>query len=474
MLRKKIIAAVVAASFSTVTSASVYNEMQSWFNDMGVYGNVTGPQVIKGQTGTTFSGGSLYMRTPVRNYQIIGFTPPTLRGGCGGIDVHAGSFSFINAEAFTALLQNIGNAAIGAAFMMAVKSVSPELAGVLESLQSFAQAANNALGNSCRLGQIAAEAGAALVGKMVGKENSHSTGEFAKALNTAKDSLDQATKFINDKMYRAQNTNAAKNIDTGMKEILESKNVAFYALRGTNVSDEMAELMMSLTGTMILLGSDKGTNKTPEVKVIEGTLTYDQFVGSPDSEKTKVKLLKCLDNMVDRFGCLNVSSPIDTEIMSFIYRIKKLIKDGSIKVAARSPISFADSIDQSIYLNSPVPLWKMVASSAYGGMALLDAETHAEMIAHQITRGYLINVSMEMKKALANVKGSQDEANVEGAEKLSQRLSEFIRSSETAYQSSMQKVAAVAQAQKNVQWLYQSLLNSMPKETTQALLFSKK
>ena len=102
--------------------------MQDWFNDIGAYGNVTGANAYRGQTMNFYTGGSLYMRTPVRNYPLASITPPSFRAGCGGIDLYAGSFSFINKDQFVALLRNIGNNAIGAAFNMALCSMSPTFA----------------------------------------------------------------------------------------------------------------------------------------------------------------------------------------------------------------------------------------------------------------------------------------------------------------------------------------------------------
>jgi conjugative transfer pilus assembly protein TraH len=469
MRLKRSIAMLVAAAFVSSSHASVYSEMQSWFNDMGVYGNVTGPSVIKGQTGTTFSGGSLYMRTPLRNYQILSFTPPSLRAGCGGIDVHAGSFSFINAEQFTALLQNIGNVAIGAAFMIAVESVSPELAGILKSLQSFAQAANNALGNTCQLGRAIGEWAVGQLG-ITERENVHSTGEFSKLINTAKDSLDQATKFMNDLSYRSQNVAAAKNANSSLRAILESKNVAFYALRGLNVSDDMIELMMSLTGTIILISSSDGPNGTPQVYSKASTLTYDQLVGKPDSQSFNAKILRCMDRTVDRSGCLQVEA-VDSTLYSFSYRVKQLIENGSIKVATRSPMSFSDPVDSSIYLNSYVPLWKMVASTAYNGTVLREKDVYAEMVAHQIARAFIFNMLMEFRKALANTKGAMDEETAKAAKELVQKLENTLQLSEAGYQSAMQKVAAVTQVQKNVQLLYENLLDGVPKQLISAAAF---
>ena len=65
--------------------ATVNQSMQDWFNEIGAYGNVTGPNAYRGQTMNMYTGGSLYMRTPVRNYQLASISPPSFSAGCGGI-----------------------------------------------------------------------------------------------------------------------------------------------------------------------------------------------------------------------------------------------------------------------------------------------------------------------------------------------------------------------------------------------------
>ena len=77
MPNKRIVAAVLAVVFPLTASASVQSSMQGWFNDIGAYGNVTGAAAYQGQTRNLYTGGSLYMRTPVRNYQLATVSPPS-------------------------------------------------------------------------------------------------------------------------------------------------------------------------------------------------------------------------------------------------------------------------------------------------------------------------------------------------------------------------------------------------------------
>lgn len=467
----RLVAAVVALVFgATSANATVYSEMNDWFNDIGAYGNVTGPQAISGQTGTTFTGGSLYMRTPVRNYQLFAFQPPVIRSGCGGIDLHAGSFTFINSEAFAALLRNISNVAIGAAFMLAVDSVSPELGGVLKSMQRFAQAANNMNINSCEAGKALASMAADAVKGAFAKEDAAARGEAANTTNFFTDSLDAATKFMNDFNARKNALVAMKNSSAGLKDALESKNVAWYALRRLNISEDMTMLMMSLTGTVIVRASDKAPSGKPEVEAKPGTITFEQLVGGPDSATVRVKLYRCTDGDVSQYGCLSVGT-YDDDLYSFYYRVKKLLADGRVKVVSRSAMNFGDAIDKSLYANSTIPLWKLVAANAAGSVAIHD-DMYAKVVATQLAYAYMMNITQETKKALSANKASLDESTVKATRELEENLDKTIALAVSKYNAALQEAQAVAKQQDNIQWFVQTLYNAMSPTMRQQVAFA--
>jgi conjugative transfer pilus assembly protein TraH len=117
-----------------------------------------------------YTGGSLMMRAPGRNYPLVNAQLPSLRAGCGGIDIYGGAFSFINKQQFIALLQNIGSNAVGYAFKLALQSISPDIDKLLTELQDQMNKINAMNINSC-------EAAQALVNGVVGEyDNSVQSG----------------------------------------------------------------------------------------------------------------------------------------------------------------------------------------------------------------------------------------------------------------------------------------------------------
>lgn len=445
--------------FSNDTFASVYTEMNDWFNELGIYNNITGPQAISGQTGTTFTGGTLYMRSPIKNYQLFSFQPPYVRAGCGGIDLHAGAFSFINSEAFTSMLRNIGNAAIGAAFMMAVESVSPQLGSILKTMQNIAQNANNMNINSCQAGKSIATMAFDMIKSASAKEDAAIRSEAAVKTNLftdALDAIDRATKNISDKVQALQ---TMKSNDPGLKEALESKNVAWYALRRLNISEDMTKLMMSLTGTVIIRSSDKSASKKTEIESKPSTITFEQLVGGPDSSQVPVKLYSCTDSDTSQYGCLSVTT-YDDNLYSFYYRVKKLLIDGRSKVISRSKMNFGDNVDKSIYANSAIPIWKIVAANAAGAVSVHD-DMYAKLVASKLAYDYLTNITQEIKKALSTNKSSMDEANVKATNELERNLDNLIHIAVIKYNNALQETQAIAKQQNNIQWWINTIYNNL-------------
>ena len=91
---KRIVASLLAFTLAFAPlpsqSADLNAEMQAMFNDLGALGNVTSPGAFRGQAMNLYTGGSLMMRSPGRNYPLVNAQLPSLRAGCGGIDLFGG------------------------------------------------------------------------------------------------------------------------------------------------------------------------------------------------------------------------------------------------------------------------------------------------------------------------------------------------------------------------------------------------
>jgi conjugative transfer pilus assembly protein TraH len=131
-------------------TADLQQEMDGMFGTMT---NFNAPTAHLGQRRGMITGGSLVARNGITNTNLVSFVPPSFSAGCGGIDLFAGSFSFINFNQFVQLLRNVAGNASGYAFQLAVGAMCPWCASVMIDLQKKVQELNQLFSNSCRLSQ---------------------------------------------------------------------------------------------------------------------------------------------------------------------------------------------------------------------------------------------------------------------------------------------------------------------------------
>ncbi len=157
--------------------ANVGSELNSFFNDMGAAANATGPVAYQGQSAGYYSGGNIWTRFPQRSVNPVNLQLPSVKAGCGGIDVFSGSFSFINSDEIVAMLKATANNALGFAFQLAIKSISPQISATIEEMAQKAQQMNQFNMNSCETAQN-------LVGGLWGKSDRMSS-EICKSIGNS-------------------------------------------------------------------------------------------------------------------------------------------------------------------------------------------------------------------------------------------------------------------------------------------------
>jgi len=422
--------------------------MQSFFNELGAYGNVSGPQMLKGQTSTAFAGGSLYMRTPQRNYNLFNVAPPSIKAGCGGIDLFAGSFSFMNAEQLTALLQNLANNALGVAFQLAIESISPELAGLLKWAQDQASKLNNFNLNSCQLATGLVTA--AWPDQEVAKRYASKAG-LDPAYNFASDSWKSRWNLFNQppSTTNAQ-TNTQISTDARNKDLLADVNVVWQALNRINISDsEMKEMMMSLVGTVIIR-RNKTDDSKPDIQ-FRGPpqkLTFKDFIGDPASASTTIKVMKCPD-----YDCLNPGEG-STTALSFAKYTRDKLQSIITKINSRTPNTM--TADEYKFLQGTlVPVWKIVTMG--GGLSEPMVDNMSQLIAIDLAFSFFNEVSQELQKALYNNKSTDSAVAKEHLEKMSERLAELRQEAHAMMTAEAARVSALLNMQQSVARIYTEL-----------------
>ena len=104
----------------------------------------------EGQERGYLMGGSASVRFDQYEQPLISLTSPSLKVGCGGIDLIMGGFSYLNFEYLVQKFQSILSAAPAFAFQIALKTLCEGCADVLASLDSLVNQINNLNVNSCQ------------------------------------------------------------------------------------------------------------------------------------------------------------------------------------------------------------------------------------------------------------------------------------------------------------------------------------
>lgn len=471
MLRKRLMAAAVAATFSLPSSASVQTQMQGWFNEMGAYGNVSGPQVVSGQTGTSYTGGSMYARTPVRNYSLANVAPPSVRAGCGGIDLFAGSFSFINSEQFTALLRNVANNAIGHAFMLAVDAVSPELGNLLKYLQDQAAKLNGMNLNSCQMAEgLVTAVGSAITDK---KEQSSAQGTGSTLSNLWSDSFESYDKWRANNSAKKSARDAAASKDSGLAEILKPGNVVWKALQKTGVPDDLRELMMSMVGTIIIDPPGDNTNTSgsqAKWRHIEGTkIKFTDFIGKVENPTTNnLVLLKCGGD----YECIHPLTLENQAAASLAWHVAQTMSKAQTRIYNRQSQSFS-GIDYAVYMNTGIPVWRITGVAAHQNNDLLP-QNYSEIIATELAYNWFGEMMSTLQKALANSATSQAPDVVEATAKLNTSINAARQLAATEYMASYKRIDSMLRMQQSVKVLHEQMLNSLPADVQSSLLLFRR
>lgn len=251
-------------------SAGMQTQLDNIFTEME---NYTEPGSYETQRRSAYFGGRYTYKTKIFDENLISMQLPSARGGCGGIDIFGGSFSFINSDQVVQLLRSVAANAKGYAFQLAMDNMCPNCMEWMNELQTKIQKLNEHLGNSCQLAQgLVNEAANGLALKEREKNEFTITGtlqgigEDVFDLKEGVNSPDAPVTQVNDAnpdlvkakqgavVYKALKQHSAENWFTGGDE-------------------ELLETIMSMTGTTVVgplvTGSD-GDGETTEIWTLPG------------------------------------------------------------------------------------------------------------------------------------------------------------------------------------------------------------
>ncbi len=228
--------------------AGLQDKLNSIFNDMA---NVSNPGAFETARRGVVSGGSVYVRSPIVRTRLVDFQPPSFSAGCGGISLFGGSFSFINADQFVALLRAVAANAKGYAFQLALDVACPTCKQLIDSLQAKIQELNSTLGDSCKMAKwLMDESGASTAIKTATTQLSSTVnGFFSDAFGAYSQEESKSSNVVTQQKDPGTTAKITGNL---IYKQLASNNSVNWMQGTVGTAQEEYELIQSVTGTVIV------------------------------------------------------------------------------------------------------------------------------------------------------------------------------------------------------------------------------
>ncbi len=231
----------------TIKAATIGSQLDSMFGSMS---NATTHGDYKSVTRDGYTGGGFTLRSKLRTLTPVNIQLPSASGGCGGIDLFGGSFSFINAEEFVQMLRNIAANATGLAFQLALNAMDAVLDNAISKMQAVIQQMNDLTVNSCQLAKGLLVDTAAAFG---------ANAKAAVSSQLSSDGISDQFEAMWGNLGGSTAPEVQKQDSGGRKPCDDYGNIMWCLLSNgtfsdqfTGSQDEQKELVMSLTGTIII------------------------------------------------------------------------------------------------------------------------------------------------------------------------------------------------------------------------------
>jgi conjugative transfer pilus assembly protein TraH len=449
-LRNQTLVVSLFAATMTVSapSSAGLDDMQQFFDDIGMYSNSTASGVFRGQTRNYMTGGGLTVRIPNKTYQVASFDPPRLSASCGGIDAFSGSFSFLNSDQLVQMLQNIGNNAAGAVFQLALESVSPQLSSIMKYFQDMANKINALNVNSCQAakGIVRATANQSLKGTYL--QNMMEMGKDV--LGTASDFSGMKEAFQSDKneIRSAENnlTGSGSPLTEDQKDLIAPGNILWKALdrltsSGSGLSDDEKLLIMATVGTVIIEddpndGTKVGIDVPPTLDNPLKAYTGANNSGAP-TEQVAIPVHSC-NNMSE---CDSISGASTTITVSTLRKIvHDRIKTARDKIMSRT--GGLTAADFELVNMSYLPIWTMLENEYRTDGVLNQLDTSEEIIALDYTKALLDQTFKGVSEALYAFRSASNPGIDEHIEKLRENIRDVRRQVDREWMDSKTKFNA--------------------------------
>ena len=391
---------VVVPTFLCVQTAGA-GFVKDYFDATQAMSNVTEAGVREAGAVSTVTGGGFVYRTPRTDFVPFSVTPPSLKAGCGGIDLFLGAFSIPSREEFVSFLKSVGTALPGLAFQLALQTMAPDLNEQVGRYADLIRSYTNRYTDSC-------EAARALL------DNTGATEHLTRVVEGAKNALrsdgsvadqSEADRRVRDNGEKAIAASPIRKDSGGNVVDAPEINLTWALLSGGKLgaadfdSVSLRETMMTLLGTTVFTQEGKGENAVLVAREIAGVDLLPVLFNETGKDTSLVKL-----TCDEAKRCLSPErKPMyDTDLVA---ELKEAADHYLTALKSRDASLVTD--DEMLFLASvsSVPLLRILnlASVArYEGLASDIVNTYVEAAAYEALVGALEALTSDIRRVMGS------------------------------------------------------------------------
>lgn len=366
----------------------VSGSLNDYFNSLGYATNVTHPAAFKGQSANYYTGGNLFVRSPIRDAQLISVQMPSIAAGCGGIDMFMGGFSHINSDALVQQGKAIIADAVPFAVDLALQTWAPQIKQIKDTLTAMADKYLNQSINSCE----AAQAG---VSALAGFAGAGSQKFICATMGTQHNAFadwvagQQACGAGGQANYQLAN---AKQ-DPVLKDMVRtSNNLVWTAILSHPflASDtKLAQFLMSISGTYIYDAS--GNARGYGSLLTDNNNLINSLLEGGDAD-TYV----CANAAPDQCLAPTQQTTTISSNHGLQYRVDTMLREIATKIKNDSKLS---EKDKSLLEYSPLPVMTLIRTELEVGLAP-QTNTYAKIVSVELLTRYLQDMLSLVKTAI--------------------------------------------------------------------------
>lgn len=387
---------VLSASLCWHTAfAGLDHELNHFFNGLGYASNVTQPTAYQDQAAGYYTGGSIFLRNQVRDFQLVSLEWPSFSGGCSGIDSFLGSFSIISADEAIQMMKSILSAAGMYAFDLALATVLPQIRSVKDAIQKYIGDINRANINSCETAED-------LVGGVWPKTQATQQ-QLCRDIGSHNGVFSDWAKGRQGCGTGGQFAEGIKDAGERENELLVNKNLVWAALKKNALlaqNRELAELLMSLSGTVIIKIDESQQEKAGS-----------SGASTPKTQKIQLPSVGSNEDVIKAFlhggtanfySCDEAEKCLDPKLKAMtvkpesglINQVAHLIRELNAQVASDAGV--LSPIERGFLAMTPIPILKYITNSLALGKAV-NPNQFSALIAISLLNQY-VNENIRLVK----------------------------------------------------------------------------